>query len=221
MPTQIHDIQPKFNPTGAPEADVYPVANIDPAVLEKRGDIRVPTRLLPDGSPDPDHRISLWRVEQRSRVEDGTGITSSRVLAGHSAAEPVGRHELNRHLSSSNESRVPGSGKETSYVSFITSAKALGNMALRNGYGLKGFHDAVVVEASVHPSRLVYGPSQEILLTGGLSPDEYVGAHDVKELIAQHIDPDTKVRIPHQPGEHSIADTYAHWGAMVEPPTPK
>jgi alpha-ketoglutarate-dependent taurine dioxygenase len=201
-----HEIQPNFNPTGVPEASIY-------ATLTEGHIAPQPAQ---DGTIDPNQPITVYRVEQRDRVADGTGLTSSRILARGSVAEPIPREERLRHLSSSYATRAPGSGKETSYVSFSRSARDLGRMVLQNGYGLMADHDAVIVEAQVTPNRLVSGPSHEVLLVGGVAPSEYVTAHEVRDFVDQHVDPATIVRLPRRQGEVSVSEAYDHWGSKTQ-----
>ncbi len=150
-------IKPKFNPTNAPESEVH-----------ARGRYALADDWLPNEEP-----LRIFRLEERERVINGLGITASSIVTcGNLGA--MGLYDPRLHLLSRHESR--GSSP---FVSFGSSV-LVRQLVQDHEWGI----DPVVVEAEIGARRsLVHPLISEVLLVGGLSPDEFIAAHEVDDFI--------------------------------------
>jgi len=148
---------------------------------------------------DDSQSVEMWRIVERSKLEDGTGLVSSSILHGNSlgdveASDPV------KHLLSHHERRMSDESASTPFVSFSTDPEYLArNLILKHGFGVSGGRDSVVVCVQVKPGRVITGPENkepEVLLLGGVAPSEYVAAYGVEDFIS-HLVPEGEVTTVH------------------------
>lgn len=171
------DITPNFNPTNVPDEGVYASAY---DVIGDLGGYIVGSHRSLSGSTDP---IKMWRIVDRKRLQDGSGITSSRVLAGE-AVTSIDKTDLRNHMASTHEGR--SEGKVTPFVSFTTDPQMFAEFIGRHQFGTQDEHDSVVISVLVNPDRVLSNgrnKEHEVLLLGGLSPDEYQAAYEVDDFI--------------------------------------
>lgn len=181
------DITPSFNPTGASDDEVY-ARNRIPRGMHRGWALRSTWT----DDPEP---VVMWRIVERSKLEDGTGLTSSRILQSNSVGD-VEKFRSAKHLASMHDTRMSGEDKATPFVSFSTDPERLAKQyILRHGFGIKGGLDSVVVRVHVDPNRVITGRKnkcEEVLLLGGVAPDEFDAAYSVADFIAQLV-PDREV----------------------------
>lgn len=173
------DITPTFNPTGAQDSEIY-------------ARCRTAESLMPDtvsiNELTDTRSIEMWRIVERSKLKDGTGLVSSRILHDNTLGNV---EDLNvvKHLTSSHERRMNDKDTSTPFVSFSTDPRDLAkNVILRHGFGVKGGRDSVVVRVQVDPDRVITGTKDkepEVLLLGGIAPSEYLAAYSVSDFISQ------------------------------------
>lgn len=147
-----------------------------------------------DFEPDAEY-IDVYRLEQRQRVAEGVGIMASRSLIEGTVGEVTSK-DVRRHLSSSAKKRnTPETA--TPFVSFTTDPEGLvKGLILRHGFGLRDGSDSVIVKARVHPSRLLShgaGKQEEVLLMGGVAPEEHQDIHELQDFIEAHVSPETVI----------------------------
>ena len=197
-------IQPIFNPTNIPEDQLY--------ARGIRVDASRDLGLRPHSDFEPDlESIEIWRLERRERVESGLGLIASRAAISGTLGD-IKSFNLFKHLSSSFESRADAQ-TATPFVSFSADPEHLAkSLILRRGFGVSGGLDSVVVRAKVHPSRVLSGADskEEMLLVGGLSPDEYLGVQEVNEFVDAHVNPDEEVKV-HTSGTMQPRDALKYW----------
>src|SRR5688572_30279697 len=105
------DITPKFNPTGVRGEEIYAQG-------------RVPRLLRPhivprsEWSDDPSP-VSMWRILERSSLEDGTGLVSSAILKDGELGDVEG-FDPTKHYVSNHKRRIDGENATTPFVSFST-----------------------------------------------------------------------------------------------------
>jgi hypothetical protein len=199
------DITPTFNPSGAPENEIYP-----------RG--RRPEALGPGfglhsefGHTEP---IDIWRIVDRSQLADGTGLVSSQILV-HGNLGDIEHFDESTHLSTEQADRMQ-KDKTTPFVSFVTDPAGLAKTyVLEMGFGVEHGRDSVVVRARVSPDRLITtGQNKEewAALVGGVAPEEFIEAYEIPDFVNTVVPPDAKF--------HNIGDsldpltrdeTLAHW----------
>jgi hypothetical protein len=184
------DVTPTFNPTNAPEDQVY-------ARGRAPEDMRPHTR--PHSEFDPDRElIDIWRIEERARVISGLGLVASRLTVDNNLGDVEGFDSV-KHLSSNHEGRGTDADRTTPFVSFASDPEYMAeNLILTRGFGVKGDRDPVVVHTKVHPSRVLtkgLNRESEVLLLGGVAPDEFHGAYEVGDFVAGTLPEDTKVQI--------------------------
>lgn len=198
------DIEPAFNPTGAPVEDIYGHARVPKAMQSWAG---VHSEITGDPSS-----VEMWRVIDRSRLVDGTGLVSSRVLLDGSVGD-VESFEPSKHFSSNHDDRLENAGESTPFVSFSTDPEGLAKAVLRHGFGIKEGRDSVVVRVKVDPSRIITGgknKTPEVLLIGGVAPEEYEEAYEVSDFVANLVDQDAQIGIVS--GEQMARDqVLQHW----------
>ncbi len=183
-------IEPRFNPTNAPESEVY-----------ARG-----RRLNPHfdigWKPHSDFETSeeyvdIVRVMERELVESGLGLVASRIVLENSLGD-FDKVELADHTASTHERRMSGE-QSTPFISFASDVRHLvERIVLRHGYGLQEGQDGVIVHARVHPSRLLTpgaGDHPEVLLVGGVAPEEYVDTQNVADFVREHTAKDVLVDV--------------------------
>jgi hypothetical protein len=199
------DITPTFNPTGAPESEIY-----------ARG--RRPERLGPGyglhsefGHTEP---VDIWRIVDRSQLVDGTGLVSSEILV-HGSLGDIEHFDESSHLSTEHADRIQ-EGRTTPFVSFVTDPTGLAKTyILEMGFGVESGRDSVVVRAKVDPSRLLTtGKNKDewAALVGGVAPDEYVEAYEVTDFVNTVVPPDATFHdIGGSLDPLSRDETLAHW----------
>jgi len=194
------DITPNFNPTGAASDEIYarnraprPQHYIEPASgsLEPAGSrITIRSKLTDDPRP-----VEMWRIVERSKLLDGTGLVASRILHDNTLGDVEGFDDT-KHLLSYHERRVADKDASTPFVSFSTDPENLAEQViLRHGFGIKGGRDSVVVRVRVDPSRVITSPANkdpEVLLLGGVAPEEYIDAYDVADFVRELV-PDAEI----------------------------
>jgi hypothetical protein len=208
------DVQPKFNPTGAPESEIYARGRVSEGLRH----IGSKPRSEWVNSTEP---VKMWRIVERSKLEDGTGLVASRVLQQNSLGDVEGFDPV-KHLASHDAGRMNDPEAATPFVSFATDPQYLAsNMIVRTGFGIRDGRDSVVVQVEVDPSRVITGSDAkepEVLLLGGVAPDEYTAAYSVADFI-QNAMPNQEVRTIH--GDTVTRDqAIGHWAlpAIIEPP---
>jgi hypothetical protein len=112
---------------------------------------------------------------KRERVINGLGITASAIVSfGNLGPQGIGRYDPGLHLLSRYEDRIG-----SPFVSFGSSA-FVRRLVEDHQWG----QDPVVIEAQIEPGRALVHPTiPEILLVGGLSPDEFVATHEVQDFV--------------------------------------
>jgi hypothetical protein len=185
------DITPTLNPTGAPDSEIF-ARNRMPQSLR-------PARALRSEWTNDDQQVEMWRVVERAKLEDGTGLVSSRILHDNRLGDVEG-FDSDKHLLSNHERRMGSQDTSTPFISFSTDPVNLAERAiLRNGFGARGQRDSVVVRVKVDPDRVITGPKKkdpEVLLLGGVAPTEYVAAYSLFDFIAQLV-PEGEVTTVH------------------------
>jgi len=181
------DVVPMFNPTAAPEDQIYARSRA-PDVLRSWG-------ILPKSEWGDTQPVEMWRLVERSTLEDGTGLVSSRILQ-ESTLGDVERFDPRRHYASHHEARMADSGASTPFVSFPTDPQDLAENALLHGFGIEGGRDSVVVRVSVDPDRVLSlskAKTSEVLLLGGVAPEEFSAAFSVKGFIDKFVPEDSQI----------------------------
>jgi hypothetical protein len=202
------DVQPTFNPTDAPEDQIYADAQ-RPAGLP---------RIKPHSEHRPDSDlVDIWRIEERERVRSGLGLVASRILLKNTIGD-IADGSATRHMASNYDSRAEGGQEATPFVSFTTDPEDFTrNLVLRHGFGLKDGRDSVVVHARVDPSRVLTrgeNKEDEVLLVGGVSPDEHVGTYEVPDFVNRALPPEATVRL-HSGATVSRDQAVEHWRQPV------
>jgi hypothetical protein len=146
----LDDITPTFNPTGAADDEIYARGQV-PRSLR-------PFRALRSEWTADEEPVEMWRIVERARLEDGTGITSSRVLVDGKLGDVEGFKPV-RHLASNHESRLDVNGTTTPFISFSTDPVNLArDVILKHGFGVRGERNSVVICVRVDPDRVITGP---------------------------------------------------------------
>lgn len=155
-------ITPKFNPTNAPESEIY-----------ARDRYASGNEWLSNSES-----LRLFRLEERERVISGLGITAASIVKTDSLGA-MGLYNVGRHLQSRFEDRQFHDALSP-FVSFSIDPNLIGYMIKDCGWG----DDPVVVEARIDPGRaLVKQGNPEVLLVGGLSPDEFIVSHEPRQFL--------------------------------------
>jgi hypothetical protein len=205
------DVTPAFNPSDASEEEIYARGRV-PESLRRLGEA---THAELTGNSEP---VEMWRIVERKRLKDGSGLASSRVLYDRTLGK-VEEFDAVKHLASNHERRVADPGAATPFVSFSTDPRSLAErVILRHGFGVKGGRDSVVVKVQVDPSRVITRGEQkesEVLLIGGVAPEEYVAAYEVSDFVARLV-PNEAVSTLH--GSMSRDEALNHWFAEHVPP---
>lgn len=211
------DITPNFNPTEVPEEDVFVRAH---DVIGDLGSHTLGPHRSLSGSTDP---VVVWRIVDKKRLQDGSGITSSRVLSGEGITL-IDKTDTRNHGASTHESRAEG--RATPFVSFTTDPENFSKFIGRHQFGTRDDHDSVVISALVNPDRILSNgknKEHEVLLLGGLSPDEYRAAYEVADFIAamsqvQVSETSSEAASPIPQAETEFAHTLTHEFATSEDP---
>jgi hypothetical protein len=186
------DIRPTFNPSGAPKSEIY-------AHGRQPRTTQTGKRLRSDQT-DSKQPVEVWRLLERSKLEDGTGLVSSRVLLTGSLGD-IENYDDSEHYHSYDALRTTDPKRTSPYVSFSTDPANLAkNLVLQKGQGVKGGRDSVVVRALVAPDRVLTGTAgekePEVVLVGGLAPDEYQAAYSVEDFVNTMV-PDQEITTMH------------------------
>ncbi|MGI9027671.1 MAG: hypothetical protein ACR2FM_02405 [Candidatus Saccharimonadales bacterium] len=191
------DIEPMFNPTGVPTEEIY----------VRTKDSEAPFRQFTE----------MWRIVDRDRLKDGTALVCSQVLKTNSVGEvEASKSKMNNHLGSNHNSRMNDLEATTPYVSFSTDPSYLASrMILGYGFGVKDGRDSVVVRVCVDSSRIHMSTRRkqpEVLLLGGVAPDEYMAAYEVNDFVNTLVADDAHIRLP---GDQVVsrAEAMSHWVA--------
>jgi len=199
------NIEPTFNPTHSPESEIYARDRVPDSF---RG-LNWKTRAEWSGDKEP---VVLWRVVDRAKLKDGTGLVSSRVLLSNSLGDVEG-FASEKHMVSHHDKRMSDPELATPFVSFSSDPTDLAKtVILRHGFGIKDGRDSVVVRVHADPHRVITeknDKSSEVLLTGGVSPDEYVAAYSVADFVAQFMTEDETVQVDEQQMTRDRA--LGHW----------
>ncbi len=175
----VLDIKPAFNPTHAPVEEIY-ARNRVPTQLRELG-----TKVRSEWE-DTNAPVIMWRIVERAKLEDGTGLVSSSILQKNSLGN-VEEFSPIKHLLSHDQGRMSNPDAATPFISFSTDPQNLAtDVILKHGFGIKDGRDSVVVQVQVDPGRVLTGPGKkdpEVLLLGGVAPDEYVAAYSVEDFI--------------------------------------
>lgn len=197
-------IAPSFNPTNAPDTDIYARDRM-PRVTQSGKKIR-------SQWPDGNEPVTMWRIVERKKLEDGTGITASRILTTGSLGDVEGFDDK-LHYASNHHQRLEEADAGTPFVSFSTDPQDLAeNLILQKGFGLKDGRDSVVIQVHVDPGRVLTGPNKkepEVLLLGGVAPNEYVAAYDVADFVT-HVVPEGELTTMHGDTMHRDK-VLGHW----------
>jgi len=146
---------------------------------------------------------------------DGTGMVSSSVLQNNTLGD-IENIEPVTHLLSNHDRRMSSDAKATPFVSFATDPGNLAKDILSRGFGIKGGRDPVVVQAVVAPDRvLTMGKKKEpeVLLIGGVAPNEFVAAYEVKDFIATVVPEDHTMALLGQKNIMKRDEVLHHWTA--------
>lgn len=189
-------IEPAFNPSNAPDEEIY-------------GHVRAP-------DSTPEQPIEMWRIVDRDRLRDGSALVSSRILGSNSVGDVEAfEGEMIKHLASNHDSRMSDPEAATPYLSFSTDPLNLANrMILGYGFGIKDGRDSVVVRVRVDPSRVRMSGQKkqpEVLLLGGVAPEEYVDAYEVADFVSTLLPNGSSIRLPDN-RRVSSAEATEHWG---------
>lgn len=185
------DITPTFNPTGASSEEIYATGRASRLM-------KLHAEQVNDREP-----IEVWRIVDRTRLIDGTGITSSQILLDGTLGD-IEMFNVDRHFggatsaTTSHESRTSDPRNATPFVSFSTDPKFLAQ-SIAKGFGTSEGRDSVVIRATVDPDRFVshgQNKEKEVYLVGGLAPDEYTEAYNPADFV------DAMLR---QPAERDLA----------------
>lgn len=171
------DIEPTFNPSNAPNTEIYAHGR-RPRTTESGKKLR--SEWSDDTEP-----VEIWRIVEKDRLLDGTGIVSSQVVSKGTLGD-IENYEDTAHYHSNHEGRLANEHSLTPYVSFSTDPEDLAKIIVRRGFGVKAGRDSVVVRALVAPDRIMTGSlpkESEIVLVGGLAPDEYQAAYSVESFV--------------------------------------
>jgi hypothetical protein len=204
------DIVPTFNPTGAPTGEVYAHGRA-PESMRKLG-IRPRSEW-----PDVPDKVVMWRIVEREKLVDGSGLVSSRVLRSDSLGDVEG-FDSKQHYASTHHERVADPDAATPFVSFSTDPEYLAReLILARGFGVKGGRESVVVRVSVDPDRMLTGnknKSEEVLLIGGVAPDEYDGAYSMADFVSAVIPEGEMVGVS---GNKVLpAQALGHWALQTQ-----
>lgn len=182
------NIMPKFNPSGVPDEEIY----VRGVSLKKPGPF---SSLHSELTGDTD-KVEMWRVVERERVIDGTGLISSSILLDGSVGD-LEEFDTVKHLTSNHTKRTTKPGAATPFISFSTDPVFLAHtVILRHGFGIKDGSDSVIVRVKVDPDRVVtHGrkKEEEVLLIGGVSPSEYIAAYEVSDFVTNVLPEDISV----------------------------
>lgn len=139
--------------------------------------------------------VDVVRVLEREWVENGLGLVASKVALQGTLGD-LSNIRLTDHMASDHKSRQEN---PTPFVSFSTNPADLAEkIILRHGYGIQREQKGVIVQAAVHPERLISpggGGQSEVLLVGGVAPDEFRGVQGVADFVRKHVDPDVQVKL--------------------------
>lgn len=191
---------PVFNPTNAPAEEIYAAGKR----LENGG-------WKPHSDVEPDlEAVDVWRLERKDKIRDGLGLVASSIALGGTLGD-FANFEMHKHMASNQERRATPEGA-TPFVSFSMDPEYVAkNLVLKHGFGVKHGLDSAVVHARVHPSRLMSAhQKEEVLLVGGLAPDEYVATHEVGDFVAAHVDENEEVPVA-LAGRKKRDEALAHW----------
>ncbi|HMI09325.1 MAG TPA: hypothetical protein VK497_02900 [Candidatus Saccharimonadales bacterium] len=199
------EITPRFNPTDAPNHEVHPKDfRLDPS--EDFG-----FKPYSDFHPESDG-VDIYRLEQRERVVNGLGITASRIVQVGTLHDSGGLHPADHMFTHPDIRSKPD--KSTPYVSFATDPDFIvRKLILGLGWGLKDGSDSVVVKARVQPDRILApggGKQSEVLLVGGVSPEEYERTYEIDDFVRNHIDPTESV-VTAKVGEVKPEEAIKRW----------
>jgi hypothetical protein len=174
-------ITPVFNPTSAPDGEVYARGRV-PVSAQRRN-----LALRSEWQPDDPTPVTAWRIVERSMVEDGTGLVSSSVLHGNSVGDVEG-FNFRKHQASSHQRRMESEDVATPLISFSTDPEQLVDIIKRLKFGVGEGRDSVVVQVRVDPDRLITGKEPkcvEVFLLGGVAPEEYVAAYSMDAFVGK------------------------------------
>ena len=138
--------------------------------------------------------LTVARVEQRSRVQDGSGLMSPAYLAdphfsehlGKVPAELVDQQNLNSHLVSNffMRQRNPNIHQFVSFFMNTVGGKQIADWALM-GHKEEAVNDPVIAVCTFGPERAnvrSVGTNTEALIVGGVMCSELVSIHEPDEL---------------------------------------
>ena len=190
------DATPSFNPTGAPDDEIY----VRDRVPDRLRHVMLPrSEWIAQGKAE-DGPVEMWRIVERTKLEDGTGLVSSSVLQAGTVGDVESFSRVN-HSGTNHEGRMSSAEAATPFVSFSTDPIYLARTMIAGyGFGVSGGRESVVVRAVVDPGRVLTTPNKkdhEVLLMGGLAPEEYVAAYGVEDFVRNLTEPDTEIRTPH------------------------
>lgn len=201
----VLDLVPAFNPTGAPTGEIYAHSKVPESF--RRLHHKTYAEIM--GIEEP---VEIWRIAEKGRVVDGTALVSSRILQDNSLGN-VESFKAAVHLASNHEGRMASPDKATPFISFATDPRSLAKVILRRGFGLKEGRDPVIVRVHVDPSRVITPGRRkepEVLLIGGVAPEEYVAAYSVADFVSTVLDPDEQIDVFDR-GSINRDEALQHW----------
>lgn len=199
------DVVPSFNPTEAPATEIYAFGRVP----ESFRTIGWTTRAEHTGSDEP---VDMWRIVERSRVEDGSGLVSSKILQSNELGDVEGFDSV-AHLASHHDKRMSEPDKATPFVSFSTDPEYLARTILSRGFGVGEGRNPIVVQTRVSPDRLLTNSqrkAEEVLLIGGVAPEEFVAAYEVSDFAANVLPEDQNITMLHG-GVLTRDDALRYW----------
>jgi hypothetical protein len=204
--TPTVDVVPTFNPTGAPESEIYAHNR---APLKLSGHTALHSEF---GHTEP---VEMWRIIDRSRLIDGTGLVSSQILL-HNTLGDIEHFKDMRHISTEHDDRMTV-GSETPFVSFATDPAELAKLyILQQGFGVSDGRDSVVVRARVDPARVItngQNKAPRVALVGGVAPNEFVAAYELSDFVKTLIPEDATItRIMGSESDLSRDEALGYWG---------
>jgi hypothetical protein len=216
MATPASELQPTFNPSNAPDDQIYAKGVKLPDSPAKNWGFKPHSELHPDAD-----QVDIYRIVERDLVASGVGLVASRIVDTGSLGDRTElgdlKFKMQDHMASSHQKRVE-TGRTTPFVSFSSRPEDLADSVIGgSGFGVKDGSDSVVVHARVAPDRILSAPGadgREDLLVGGVSPEEYQTAYEIDDFVSAYGSPDQPVNVRDGSASHEAASAQqavAYW----------